>query len=565
MKKLLSIALFFAAQGAFSQEQESLGRLELQVRERYEAQVAEAEKISDLPGFRDTTTKKLPVAYSTLSKSLQFKFRPDPLKPVRIAKTEVEQWPRYALDLGIGLYTTPWVRLQANSGRNARWQYTGMVEHYSTRGGVGDIAFDKWGADKTAADGRLKYMWSNYSLAQSINLYTRGSSYYGIPTVEGVTDTLGFSDEATRQRINALAYALNLENTGKQTPWFLRAGMQYQLTGDAYNSLENRLKLTSEWVFPVQKERILLGANLDYFRTNMDSLVRVDRSFFQLEFNPRIQSKWSDVVFSFGLRLFSNTAWNSRADKPTNTFYSWPSLAADYNIVPDVLRAYAQFDGKVINHSYRDFTEQNWLVAPGLDLRPEEQSFLKAGLTGKLSAKIGFGIEGFYRFSQNMPFFYRSPDFYTSNALGIDVVYDRVTTAGLTGNLEFLFGGITANLFGNLMSYDTEELAAAYHLPGFEAGVTASGWIKQKIGWDLRVQYTGKRTAYDAQLRDGLRVDVDPELPGFVDLGVNLTYRFNNNLNAFVKGFNLLNSPYQLYLGYPTQGIQLMMGVSYRL
>ena len=39
-----------------AQEEETLGRLELQVRERYEARVSEAEKISELPELRDTST-----------------------------------------------------------------------------------------------------------------------------------------------------------------------------------------------------------------------------------------------------------------------------------------------------------------------------------------------------------------------------------------------------------------------------------------------------------------------------------------------------------------------------
>lgn len=548
-----------------AQEEETLGRLELQVRERYEARVSEAEKISELPELRDTSTRKLPVNYSTLTRSLNFTFRPEPLKPVRIAKTEVEQWPRYSADLGWGLYTSPWLRLQAVSGRNSKWQWAATGEHNSTRGGIRDLVRDNWGADKTSLGGRLKYMWRDYSLAQSLGFSTRGASYYGLPLNTPYTDTLSFPEEVNRNRVNLLDWNTSVVHTGNGESNFRRADLSYHFLNDRYNSLENRLGIITRWVLPIQKEKVLIDADMDFFRTNLDSLVKEDRSFFQVSLAPRIQSRWEDLRFSFGLRFVSNTAWSSAANEPGGSFYTWPHLNAEYDVVPGVLRAHAGFDGEVFNHSYRSLQERNLLLSPALDLRPEIRTKLNAGLDGKLSSLIGFTLNGRYIFHESMPLFYRNPEYYYLPDHGLGVVYDNISEFRLEGGLEFVLNKWDLKLNAAMMSYDTDLMAEAWYLPGFTAGAEASGWIKQKIGWEVDLNYVGNRTAFDPELEPTLRIPQSSRLTGYLDAGLGLTYRYNNNLSGFLRGYNLLNNPYDLYLGYPVQGIQFMLGASYRL
>ena len=54
----------------------------------------------------------------------------------------------------------------------------------------------------------------------------------------------------------------------------------------------------------------------------------------------------------------------------------------------------------------------------------------------------------------------------------------------------------------------------------------------------------------------------DVKLNNINELNLQIGYTFNDTFGVYVKGQNLLNQHYEMFYGYPMQGITLMGGVN---
>ena len=57
---------------------------------------------------------------------------------------------------------------------------------------------------------------------------------------------------------------------------------------------------------------------------------------------------------------------------------------------------------------------------------------------------------------------------------------------------------------------------------------------------------------------------IDSDLPGYVNANLGVEYLYNSRLSAFINVYNLLNTPYDYYLGYQAQNINVLFGIGYR-
>ena len=53
-------------------------------------------------------------------------------------------------------------------------------------------------------------------------------------------------------------------------------------------------------------------------------------------------------------------------------------------------------------------------------------------------------------------------------------------------------------------------------------------------------------------------------LKSFVDINLNGGYHFNNKFSTFLKLNNILNTHYQRFANFDTQGFQVLGGMSYK-
>ena len=65
----------------------------------------------------------------------------------------------------------------------------------------------------------------------------------------------------------------------------------------------------------------------------------------------------------------------------------------------------------------------------------------------------------------------------------------------------------------------------------------------------------------------GVLINRSPEIidvGNYVDLNLNVGYKFTDRLTAFAKVNNVLNSNYQKYTNFQVQGLQFFAGLTYK-
>ena len=116
------------------------------------------------------------------------------------------------------------------------------------------------------------------------------------------------------------------------------------------------------------------------------------------------------------------------------------------------------------------------------------------------------------------------------------------------------------NLNGELNSFILTNAEEAWHLPKFRAGLNSVYTLKQKLKFKADVDYIGERVAFAQEDN----ADLSNTLSAYVDLGIGIEYLYNSRISAFINTNNLLNSNYEYYLGYRTQNINVLFGLTYQ-
>jgi hypothetical protein len=573
MRKAFLIALvFFGAAKLWAQPTKpgSLGQFELSVTEAYKAQVAQAQKILTQPSAEDTVQEKLPVSYGISSMPLPVSFTPEMLPPARIAKVEVPALYQGLVKAGFGLYNTPFLEAYYNGKRSSKRSFGVSARHFSTQNGVQDIRFEDNGLSRNHLGGYYKHFARNYTLGTQAQVNLDKYSYYGRPNLGLTPDGDTSLGEAPFNWYRQFAIETSLtEARTKSLGWLTQSKVGYSYLNDNYGSQENDARISSQWQLPANDKNLNVDLNLWYFNTRYDSLYRgadqsnlYNQGTFQLQFRPHMTTVYNDVIFDFGLNLYSVAITDSRTNQAQNDMYFFPELVVSYPLVKNVLQLSGGVKGSIHRNTYQQLVAQNPYLTPGQSHNPERTTDLFANLRGKLSNTTTFNVQGGYKQMAGKALFYRTPFFYLDSAsYGLEVRYAVVNSTYATGEVSTLVNdNLTLGAQVMVQSLTVKNDERPWHLPSFTGSVNAGYTLKEKIKMSTQLNFVGPRQAFDQLDNQAL----ESTLPGFVDANLEVEYLYNTKISAFIKAANLLNSQYDFYLGYRAQSINFLMGFAYR-
>lgn len=563
MKKLNKLILvgLVATSTAFAQPT-NLGSLELSITDEYKAKVAEANMYLDFPSFKDTITQKILVKYQIFSEPIDVQFRPKSLPPLRIKHLKLDKLPRGLARFGYGLYNTPLAEIYYNTGRSSKYNFGFSARHYSSQNGVDGIVFENNAISNNEINTHLNRFYKNLAWNTDANAQFNKVSYYGVdrvPLGEVVPNDMDPNSNWYRQfGIHSQLISTN----GKSMNWLKKLGFSYYNLSDDYSTMENNLQLMSRIDLPAGSEMINTDVNLSYFRTDYDSLSKFSQSYLTLQFHPKITTTKNDWSFDFGLNLYYNSAFKSTEEEIKGDVYFFPEVIVRYPIVKDVLITYAGLEGKLVQNTVKSLVGENPYLNPGQELKPSRNMDLFIGMNGILSSSTSFNLKGGFMSTEDRALFYRNPFYYFDSIQpGIDLVYDKVDRFYMKGELALnLKNNLQINLNGELSSYVVTNAAEPWHLPAFTAGLNSVYTLKEKIKFRANLDYIGERIAFTQTMNP----DVPNTLKGYVDLGLGIEYLYNSRISAFINANNLLNSDYDYYLGYRTQNVNVLFGLSYQ-
>ncbi len=538
----------------------NIGQLEISVTNRYKANVGEVIKFTKFPSFKDTTTNKLPVNYGIASRPVKIEHHTKPLKPARIAKVSVEKPYKRMIKGGFGFYTTPLLEAYYNSGSSSTYSYGFWGKHFSTKTGISDILYEDNGTSINDLGGYFNRFYSDIKWQTRVFGRFDKYSYYGLGEIPKVIDDNSRGKPSKNWYRQFSVKTGIAENKPKDLGILKQAWIEYYFLIDDFNFRENYLNINSSWNIPVSNFDLQLEAKFNFHRANFDSLTYEGFSIFY--FRPHITTYIKDIILDVGFNFMTSYA-------PSRIrIYVYPEVKASYPFVQDVLTAYVGVRSRLKQNTLRHLTDENPYIISSqiftsqIFTRPTSTYDIFIGLKGLITSTLSFNVKGGFKKIGNWAIYYRDPFYYknTDDPGFLSVIYDNAKIFYSKGDLSANVNNrLQINLNGELRNISTKTLTEAWHVPSFTAGLHLR-YIWNKIRLTPHLTYVGSRKAFDMDLNPLIK----SKLNSYLRTDFKVEYFYNNRLSGFIDFYNLLNTPYKLYLGYPAQNINLIFGLTYK-
>lgn len=570
IKSLLLIAIIFGVNQASAQEEDNLGTEVVNIVKPYSPTISDAFKVKETPIMNDSTnTQKKEVNYSIFSVPVASTFTPAKGKATSVEKTKpIKLYDNYAT-FGIGNYINVLAEFYTNFEISRTDNFGLFFKHNSSQGGIKDLLLD----DKfynTQLEG-------NYTSRQKdINYNIKAGIKHQLFNWYGLNDLYDFSPPEIINSIDSKHSYFSGFAEGSlmvEDSYFQSGTASIRYLGDSFSSSEFAIKVTPEFGFDVIDLPLKIEVDVDYlsgkFNKDYSNTSEIKHSFLNAGIIPTYDYSTENLSLSVGLAGYVSV--DSEASE-TN-FNVYPKIDASYRLVGDLLIVYGGVDGGSKQNSYYDFKEENPFVSPTLFIQPTSELYNGfAGLKGKLSNAIAYNIKASYSKEDDKAMFISN--YYKGQSTELEgyeygnsfsVVYDDHETISFFGELIFeLSNNFNLGINGTYNSFNTKYEVEPWNLPTLEASLFSTFNVTEKFYGGVSLFYVGERKDL---FYNSLFPSFAPSiinLDEYVDANAHLGYRFNKQLSIFVKGSNLFGDNYQKWTNYKVQGIQGMLGASYK-
>lgn len=352
-------------------------------------------------------------------------------------------------------------------------------------------------------------------------------------------------------------------------------GLDYHYTfdniyaGEHFVGAEYGLGYTQNWwgdkAHP-QKIGLDLGFQWEHFSSNHEVLllpVINQWSLYLIKVNPFFEMGDEFYKLHLGVRLDGV----NRVQNKDQFLAVRPDVSGSLYVLNKKLEFYAGMNGGRKLTTYSDLITENPFVGNEFAVLAQN---VKLGFDGGVRTNIGevvdlhLGVR--YRHTDNDPFFVSTRD----QAYLYDVVYDETQLTSVLADLRVkLRGGLSTDLGFVYNNYQMTNEDCPWYRPKMEGKLKLTYDVNDKLAFNTTFLYQGGRYAKDWNNGPYWMSKYPPQydvvkLKDVYDLSLGADYCFNDQLSLFAKLDNVLNQKYQLYYGYPVEGIQFFAGLKMR-
>jgi hypothetical protein len=255
----------------------------------------------------------------------------------------------------------------------------------------------------------------------------------------------------------------------------------------------------------------------------------------------------------------------------------YPDFEANFRPIEGIITLYAGFKGDLKNNRYGDIAYENYWADPRHNVHNTDYTYvLSGGLKGKITREISY-IVGLRYSKVKDQYFYIMNSYNDMSSSTIpapviynnafDMIYDNAGIFNLSTEFSYVSGkDLSVVLKGNYYSYNLESLAFAPQKPKFDLTASAGFRIIDRLTGFGDFEVIGKRQAmtyYFSPLASALPetkvFTIDPS----IQLNLGAAYDLTGKFKLFGRVDNLLNRQNEQWLGYASQGLRLMAGVTF--
>jgi hypothetical protein len=545
---LILILGYFAAALA----QTGMKDIELKATSEFEPTIKDAVKLGDLPEIKDTVKKIANINYGIISTPLVSKYEVIVIDAAKMKNEPLSKLYHSLLKVGMGTYTTPYGELWINSLRTRDVAYGIHLQHLSSSSHLKNVGYSGYSDNEVEVFGKKFY--KKHTLTGEFNYKRNVINFYGYDTTENK-----LSKDYNKQRYQLFEPIIKVQShytDSNKINHFIKLG--YHNLTDIYNVAENNIKLNTVFNTYINKERLFVAFDADYYNHKLPHDTFND---VIIKLNPYFEThgkKWlADIGLAATLDMFSN--------QKSAKFYFYPQLNAQYDIYESIIIPYIGINGGLQKNSLRSLSNENPFIKSTINYKNTNTKFnVFGGLKGNLSSKTSYDAKASYSIVDSMHFFV--VDYTENGALDnqYKVIYDNTNLFNVSGQVKYQYKEkIHFIAKGNYYMYKTKNLTRAYHKPDFDLTFSAVYNLKSKIIIKADVFVIGNQFAL-TQVSHNFVYTTEPKLlKGIVDVNLGAEYRYSKMLSFFVNFNNIANTRYYRWEKYPSQRFNLMAGLTF--
>ncbi|AUC86752.1 TonB-dependent receptor [Polaribacter sp. ALD11] len=353
---------------------------------------------------------------------------------------------------------------------------------------------------------------------------------------------------------------------------------------DKFESSEIVANLDANLIFPLDflsnnlnEISIKTGIELlkGSFKNSYNNTGAIDYNQITAKLIPEYKLEYAGFSMKASLRTFISLD----PENDITNFFMFPDLFLQTTIFKKYINGYGGFTGNLETNTYKKFTEENPYVSPTLFItQTAESSNFFIGFKGNITRDISYNVKVSVKKEEDKPLFLRNnskTDGTTTIPNGkplkgyeygnsYRIYYDDVNSTSFFTEVEYIFDRYLT--FSTQIQYDnytTTNALESWNLPSLQGAVIAK-YKADKWYATANIFYVDERkdALYNAEFPSSLKAI--QTLNSFIDVNLNGGYHFNDKFSAFLRLNNILNTDYQRFANFDTQGFQVLGGITYK-
>ncbi|WP_288954750.1 hypothetical protein [uncultured Polaribacter sp.] len=545
----------------------------------FNPKIADAKKIKITPTIQlPKKSKKKKLEYTIFSAPVASTFIPRSGVVKGIDVGVKERIYKNYLAAGYGNFNSPFFEIFLHHNTRFKNEFGVSAKYLSSIDDINNTILNSdfsnftFGAFYKKVDRYFDWKISGYSERNTFN-------WYGLPNINFNQATINSINENQTYNYFKLTGDFKFHDSYID---FSKIAVAY--FSDLYKSNEILINFKTKLNFPLdflspKLKDIAIYSEFEYlkgnFKNNYNNQEASNYNILTVNVNPEYRIVYNNFLFKIGFKVFASIdTQNSISD-----FFIFPDIKFQRPVIKDFLNIYGGLSGSLKSNTYKNFTEINPYISPTLFItQTAENSNLFGGLNGLITNSISFNIKASIISEEDKPLLLRNnskSDGASSIVNGYQlkgyeygnsfrVYYDDVKTLSFLTEIEYdITKHISITTQAQYYKYTITNAFTEWNLPSLEALMSAK-YKTNKWFATADIFYLSERkdAIYNAQYPSSLKgIEI---VDSFVDVNLNGGYHFSDKFSAFLKLSNVLNTQYQRFANFNTQGFQILGGITYK-
>jgi len=579
---LLIVAL--SAVSAVAQKDTTKLNQSVEVMKAYRPSISNANKVNLMPVIDDTTRFTPEFKYSIESHPVKTGFTASPIGAADVNGLPSKDLGLGYLKLGLGTFSTAYGEFFFNLPKAKIATFGLHLRHLSSDGKTklrgGDRVENPFSQNNAAIFGSLNL--GGTILSADLSYDRDAMRYYGYPELIPASVPFQYGSKQAYQNGN-IKIALKSDEKNESDLKF-NGGFNMGYFDAKTGQKQTSAGLFGKFDYNFGSVSGILDISYDHYKTDNINIYETDNMNIEFQQLPGTKTEgWVRIAPS--VRLDGDN-WSVRGgvnfvavqDKSfLNSTKLYPDFEANFRPIEGMLTLYASFKGDLKNNRYGDIAYENYWADPRHNVHNTDYTYvLSGGLKGKITREISYNVGLKYSKAKDLYFYVlNSFDDASSSTIpapriynnAFDLVYDNAGIFNLSTEFSYVSGkDLSVVLKGNYYSYNLDNLSFAPQKPKFDLTASAGLRIIDRLTGFADVEVIGKRKAmtyyyspFSSALPETKEFSIDPA----IQLNLGATYDLISNFKLFGRVDNLLNRQNEQWLGYASQGLRLMAGVTF--